>query len=951
MCHINVNGLVGKIPKLEIILMELNTMFLCVTEHKLNFPSAAVNVFDKHVCGSIYCRKNQDGGGAAIFVRKETKFKELNIQDIVADNIFEAVAICTEKCVIVCVYRPPDGCQELFFNKMEEVINRVRTHRKYLVICGDINIDILTRDPKKQRSRKCLENFLEEHGMYTCTDEHTRVTPKCRSAIDHIITNVPLEKLMSECNLEVGISDHAMQYISFSNNSKPDKKQKPYIYRRVYTVKSELLFVKELKEQSWTDVFLASSADDKFNAFHEKFEGLYKKHFPLRKFRPKEKDKEWITMGIRVTSKNFRSLCKQAKENKNSENVDQSFCDHFRRYRSIYRKILADAKKMAYEREIKNDKNPSKATWAVINRHMGKAEKVHRNIEVRINNEDSLCSDPEKIANAFNIYYAGVAVGSGDGKGTYDKNPPAFSMFLSPVTEIDVLKAILKLKNKKCCGYDDICDDLVKRHHETILKPLVNMIESSFKEGVFPERLKLSKVLPLYKKGNEGDMPNYRPVSNITVFSKIYEIVMEEKLRTYLYKYNILSDSQFGFIKGRSTSDAIIEFIHSIYNAFDAREFSTGIFYDMSKAFDMVDHEILLKKMETYGIRGTVLEWFTSYLSGRKQIVDISYDNGKEIKVYRSSLVNIICGVPQGSVLGPLLFIIFINDLQHFISDGLFLNFADDVSILVRADTIEMMELKIMLAIQEMKEWCKMNKLILNETKTNIIQFRTNERVSKNSNSSYQEMFVDSAKFLGIQIDQHLRWDTHAERLKTELKKALFGIKRIRFICNERTALLSYHAMFHSLISYGTLIWGDCTLAPDLFILQKKAVRAIFNLPPDASCKTLFREANIMTLPSIYIYELLKYVKTNESKFQLNSDVHSHNTRDKSKIHYQGRKLKVSQRDIMYIGVKCFNFLPTCLKDLEFQNFKKNVKRILIQAELYSLSEFFSCDLAFYCSQ
>ena len=948
MCHINVNGLVGKIPQLEIILKELNSVVLCVTEHKLNFSSAAVNLVDKFVCASIYCRKNQKGGGAAIFVRKDTLYKELNIQDIVTDNIFEAVAISTEKLVIVCVYRPPDGCQELFFSKMEGVISRFMNQRKYLVICGDINIDILTKDRKKLSSKKCLENFLEEHGLYTCTNKPTRVTPQCESAIDHIITNMPFDSVNSECKLEVGISDHAMQYISFLNIPKTDKKQKPYVYRRVYTAKSELLFAKELGEESWNDVYSASTADQKFNAFHDKYDALYRKHFPLRKFRPKEKDKEWVTKGIQITSQNFRELCKQAKEYKNSENLNQAFCEYFKKYRSTYRKILSDAKKMDNEREIMEAKNPSKATWTVINRNMGKAEKVHRNIEVRIDNEDSLCSDPERIANAFNKYYANVAVSSGDGRGTYDKTPPAFSMFLSPVTEVDVVNAISKLKNKKCCGYDDICDDIVKMHHESVIKPLVNMIEASFREGVFPGRLKLSKVLPHYKKGNEGEMSNYRPVSNITVFSKIYEIVMEQKLRAYFYKYNILSGSQFGFIKGKNTSDAIIEFIHSIYDAFDAREFTTGIFYDMSKAFDMVDHEILLKKMETYGIRGKVLEWFTSYLKGRKQMVDISYDNGKEIKVFRSLLVDIVCGVPQGSVLGPLLFIIFINDLKHFISSGRFVNFADDVSILITANSLEELEQKIMLAIQEMKEWCKTNKLLLNETKTNIIQFRTNERVLRNKNSLYQEQFVESAKFLGIQIDQYLRWDKHVERLKADLNKALFGIKRIRFICNQRTALLSYHAMFHSLISYGTLIWGNCTLAPELFILQKKALRAIFNLPSDASCRTLFREAKIMTLPSIYIYELLKYVKTNEARFQQNRDIHGHDTRDKFKIHNITRKLKVSQRDILYIGVKCYNVLPHGLKTLKFEKFKNVVKNILIQNEFYSLNEYLSCNLESY---
>ena len=318
-------------------------------------------------------------------------------------------------------------------------------------------------------------------------------------------------------------------------------------------------------------------------------------------------------------------------------------------------------------------------------------------------------------------------------------------MFLSPVTENDVIIAIAKLKYKKCSGYDDVCDDVVKHCHKPIVKPLAHIIEASFKEGVFPDLLKIAKVFPLYKKGDECDLNNYRPVANITTFSKIFEIVMEQKLRQYLYKFNILSKSQHGFLKGKSTSDAIIDFIFHAYNAFDKRKYSTGIFYDMSKAFDLVDHQILLRKLETYGIRGRALKWIKSYLSERVQLVEISHNDGKEVKSFKSTSQRITYGVPQGSILGPLLFLLFINDLKSFITSGHVINFADDVNILIQANTLEELEQLLTLAIKEMKEWCQKNKLCLNESKTNIIQFRSNEKVILNANSVYKQLYVEEA--------------------------------------------------------------------------------------------------------------------------------------------------------------------------------------------------------------
>ncbi|XP_052129829.1 uncharacterized protein LOC127751012 [Frankliniella occidentalis] len=586
----------------------MNVEVLCITEHKLNTPVIARNLLEKYVCTSIYCREKQGGGGAAIYISRKG---------------------------------PPKGDIEIFYDQLTKCLQKV-SNNKNIFICGDLNIDIKTCDKNKLNMKKELEYFLAQQGFYTITDKYTRDMGYCKTAIDHIITNVDREEIKSDCNIEAGISDHTLQYVSF-HKSKRNSGIK-FKYQRVYPQTKIALFCNELENQSWSDMYEAKTINEKFNNFHKKFSELYENYFPLKKCKVNEKDKRWVTKGIEITSRNYRELCQKIKRNH-----DHGFEEYFKKYRSIYRKILNAAKTLATESEINNAKNTTKAIWTVINKQMGKPEIQHKNISIKLE-DNTICTDPTRISEEFNKYYCNLAKNLQDDnkeKGT-TFNETEFSMYLSKVSENDIILAIAKLKNKKCSGYDHVCDEIIKTCHQQLIKPLKHLVQASFDEGVFPELLKLSKVMPLYKKGEETETGNYRPVANITTFSKIFEIVMEKKLRDYLYRFNILSDTQYGFVKGKSTTDAIVDFIQKIYNSFDKKKLLTGIFFDMSKAFDLVDHKILLTKLSAYGIRGKVLKWMESYLSLRKQVVEISYSDGKVLRTYRSNSEIITCGVPQG---------------------------------------------------------------------------------------------------------------------------------------------------------------------------------------------------------------------------------------------------------------------------------------------------------------
>ena len=299
----------------------------------------------------------------------------------------------------------------------------------------------------------------------------------------------------------------------------------------------------------------------------------------------------------------------------------------------------------------------------------------------------------------------------------------------------------------------------------------------SLEFGIFPQKMKITKIIPFFKKEDNLDCNNYRPISLLPNTSKIFEKLIHNRLSKFLEENKCLFAKQFGFRNKHSTTHALIDLTETIRKALDDDEFACGVFLDFQKAFDTVNHKILLKKLEHYGVRGHTLKWFTSYLAGRKQYTTVSNID--------SQLKDISYGVPQGSVLGPLLFLIYINDLNRAITYSYIRHFADDTNILYRDKSLRKINQRINFDLKNIVKWLRANRIALNTNKTEIVLFRSPRKIvtrKMNFGISGQKIKIkNNAKYLGLIIDESLIWKKHYDILRSKLERSIGLLAKLRY--------------------------------------------------------------------------------------------------------------------------------------------------------------------------
>ena len=520
------------------------------------------------------------------------------------------------------------------------------------------------------------------------------------------------------------------------------------------------------------------------------------------------------------------------------------------------------------------------------------------------------------------------------------------SIFLKSVENKEVLDLLIQLNSSKSCGPNSIPSNLLKTHALHFVEPIKFVINRSLIEGKFPDLLKIAEVCPIYKKGDKSKCENYRPISLLSNLSKLFERAMHTRLYEFLENSDALYNLQFGFRKNFSTNHALLSIVEEIRKNLDDKTFSCGVFVDLEKAFDTVNHAILIKKLDFYGVRGPANSWFLSYLSNRHQMV--------RLNEAISTPLNITCGVPQGSILGPLLFLIYINDMHRSVKYSIVHHFADDTNLLYSHKNPKLLRKHMNEDLKLLFNWLCANRLSLNVSKTEFIIFRPpriklEQRItlSLNRNTIFESTKI---KYLGVIMDSKLTWKHHIFELRKKLNKAIGMIYKLKNVgCDQQILRSLYYSLFQSHLTYGLCVWGTAHLdyIHKLFLTQKRAIRAIAGLDYNASTKDAFCNLQILKIHDLFKFQYASLMWDQDHNvlpmclnnlFVRVADTHSYETRS-SAANKLAINVKISTKThgeslLQYQGPKILNEL----KNLKLYGASKTKKNFQSKYKKYIFS-------------
>ena len=906
--------------------------FIGITETGFNFRS---DIHDLKGYRHLDCLTESTKGGVRLYFSENFNYKRRKDLRIYESKKLESVFIevlserSKENMIIGCIYKHPEMNISDFNKSLHSLLQKVSNEKKKLVLMGDFNVDLLKIDIHDDSSS--YFDLITSFGLFPTILRPSRITSRSKTLIDNIFCNFSDIDTLSG-NLTCSISDHLPQFSTF-NFTIDKKKEKCATYFRNWKSFNREEFLLDFLDIDWEKELNFDHPNLNLNKFISKTNDLINMHVPMKRARFKNIPKRpWITKGILTSISHKNVLYKKCIKEKNVTKRESLFTN-FKSYRNWVTKIIRISKTAHYQNFFAQNKTNLRETWKGIRSLVSCKVNRHTSPTSLLIN-DTLDNNPLNIANCFNTFFGSIARKTKDKIRPINKSfsdyldaPTQSSLFLSPIDACEIGKIICSLDENKAHGPNSIPTKFLKLLSPTCSKVLSSIFNSCLRAGIYPSCLKTANVIPVFKKESPLDPSNYRPISLLSNINKIFEKTLHSRLTSFLDKHSILYSLQFGFRKGYSTSHAVLYLTELIHNAIDKGGYACGVFLDLQKAFDTVDHSILLQKMSHYGVRGLAYSLFKSYLQDRSQFVTI---NGKS-----SEKCHMEHGVPQGSVLGPLLFLIYINDLNKSIKHSKTIHFADDTSLLNCDTSLKNINKHVNHDLRLLNDWLRANKISLNANKTEIILFRSSRKVitkSLNFRISGQKILPKSCvTYLGVKLNEFLNWDEHFTNLIPKLSRANGMIAKIRHYVDRVTLINIYYAIFDSHLNYCSLVWGKLPryIMDKIRSLQNKALRLMFfqNIfsktgPMYLETKILPFQAKLIKQQCIFAFDQQR--KTIPAVF---SDFCQRSSRaSKQTLFVPGTNTVYHGTNSVKTQVaKSWNWVISCLKEKEkLQEFSKN---------------------------
>lgn len=857
--HLNIRSINKNIDEFRLLLsrIQISCDFIVLTECWLKNITAVPSIpgYTSHITKRITSQND----GIVVYVKN-------GIQTIVYEPLFEDAncMVCKvgNEMAIVSIYRSPS--QQNISNFLSS-LNEILTGLNYfnnIILVGDININI-TVNNQDVNSHEYL-NLTASHGLLPA---HTLPT-RDQNCLDHFIlkTNRSAAVLV----LDTYITDHRPIFLAIEHKTKCATPKSTTKHVDISAI------ISEINMTDFYDILKLTDANTAADLLVLKLNHITAKHTREIKLPRKNRSiKPWITSGLLRCIRNRDRLHIKCKQNPDNYVLRISY----KRYRNFCNRLLRKHKTEYERNEFLKAKNNPKATWSIIKTitntyccstppvELLKIAPTSRQSINLVNGffasiGSNLASKIQAVPALSNLYHNH----NNNISNTVSSQCNSFVLLETDAAEVE--RTILSLRADCATGWDGIPARILIACRNALVSPIMHICNISISSGVFPNGFKKAIVHPIYKNGDRDSVNNYRPISILTSLSKILEKIINNRLINYLESQNILSNNQFGFRKNRSTEDAISTLVNFIAAKLDGKERCLGIFLDLSKAFDTVSIPILLLKLERLGIRGPAFEILKDYLSNRTQYVKI--DN------ITSDEETISFGVPQGSILGPTLFIVYLNDLcQLKIPHCRIVTYADDTALLIDANDWQECRVRAEYALSAVTSWLNHNLLTLNISKTQYITFSTNQISQPKPNFTIKAhvcqplklahntkchclslVKTSNIKYLGMKIDEKLNWQDQIDQLVSRVRRLIYVFKSIRHSASTDTLKLVYSALCESLLTYCNTIWGGANKTS--FLLLERAQRAVlkvmFKKPFRYPTTQLYIDSKVLTVRQLYVY-------------------------------------------------------------------------------------------------
>lgn len=775
--------------------------------------------------------------------------------EVVEPNLNESCSLLiniSNHTSILGIYRSPSFANtNNYLISLDQILNNLRD-KQCLIVAGDININTL--DPEAS-DYLCLNM---EHGLEPVISKPTRLN----ACLDHIFIKTRHQAIGVVCDAD--ITDHKIAILGLSMRTTHKTNDRPR-HKNITDLDETC---KELESVDWSFIRDLTCIDAAVDAFMNVIKDAIARNSKTVKIsRTKHVIRPWMTPGLLRCSRHRDRLHAKLKQNPHDEEAKIIY----RRYRNFYFDIVRKAKNSYEQDTLQRNSKDTKELWKSVKKICNTKANVNHPTELL-----TISNCPTASLDNCNAFFS--TIGQKLASDIISKsnvtenelasnvrtvNSPGHSFFMTPTDKEEVLSIISQLRTDSAPGADGITASFIKYARNILANPLADLFNLSLSTNRFPGSWKIASVTPVHKGGPKEAPGNYRPISLLSIFSKILEKIVNKRLTTYIEKNGLLSPRQFGFRRHRSTEDAITLLTEHIAKSLDSDKKCVGVFLDLAKAFDTVSSKILIRKLEGIGVRGHALEWFRSYLSDRKQFTKVGQ--------HKSNLLPVSYGVPQGSILGPTLFTIYLNDIHDLsLPNAEVICYADDTVVLFTGKNWNSTKESAERGMSYVHQWLKRNLLTLNYSKTTFMCFH---KTAASSPADVESIKIHAClsssllctcksilrskvtKYLGIMIDENLNFKTHTQQLVKRIRKISGILRKLRDVAGKNLLIGIYKALCESLTGYCISIWGSA--AKTTLLGVERATRSILKImlkrPFRYSTTTLYKEAEVLTVRQLFI--------------------------------------------------------------------------------------------------